>query len=80
MVTVANLSASDSYPVEIVFAEKKPRPGEVTGRILTGEIHAHNTFEEPDKVKEVAFEGIAATKEGISFTIPAHSVASLHIR
>ncbi len=80
LVTVANLSASDSYPVEIVFAEKKPRPGEVTGRILTGEIHAHNTFEEPDKVKEVAFEGIAATKEGISFTIPAHSVASLHIR
>ncbi len=77
LVTLANLSVSDRHFVEIVFAKKKPK--EVKAEILNGEIHAHNTFEEPEKVKGKAFEDFAVTDEGISFIIPACSVISLHV-
>lgn len=36
-----------------------------------------NTFEAPETVGVQVFDGVQATKEGISFTIPACSV--LHI-
>lgn len=36
-----------------------------------------NTFEAPETVGVQTFDGVQATKEGISFTIPACSV--LHI-
>lgn len=77
LVTLANLSVSDRHFVEIVFAKKKPK--EVKAEILNGEIHAHNTFEEPEKVKGKVFEDFAVTDEGISFIIPACSVISLHV-
>lgn len=77
-VTLANLSASDSAPVEIVFADRKAQ--QVTAAILTGTMQAHNTFENPEVVKETAFEGVAQTEKGLSLTIPACSVVSLRIR
>lgn len=78
LATVANLSVTESYPVEIVLAETKPK--QVKAAILTGEIHAHNTFENPETVKEAVFEDVTLTQRGVSFTIPAGSVVSLEIR
>lgn len=77
-VTLANLSCTQSYPVELQLAAKKPET--VEGHILTGEIHAHNTFEQPENVKEESFDGVALTDQGACFTIPAASVVSLRIR
>lgn len=77
-VTLANLSVTDSYPVEVVFMERKPES--VKAAILTNEMDAYNTFEEPDKVKEATFEDVTVTDRGVSFTIPACSVVSLEIR
>ncbi|MDO4293830.1 MAG: alpha-N-arabinofuranosidase [Eubacteriales bacterium] len=77
-VTLANLSAQDSCPVELQFAEKKPSL--VEGRILSGGLQAHNTFEAPETVKEEAFDAVALTERGASLEIPAHSVVSLRIR
>ena len=78
IVTIANMSVEKSYPVDLVFMEKKPESAEA--RILTNEMHAKNTFEEPDVVKEEDFDGVTLTERGASFTIPACSVVSLRLR
>ena len=51
--------------------------GEIKAEIVTGHMQDKNTFEEPETVGVQGFDGVQATKEGISFTIPACSV--LHI-
>lgn len=77
-VTLANLSVSESYPVEVVFMERKPQEAEAA--ILTNEMHAMNTFEKPDVVREEVFEDVTLTERGASFTIPPCSVVSLRLR
>lgn len=76
-ITIANLSVTDSYPVDIVLAEKKPVSVKAT--ILTNKMDAYNSFEEPDIVKEEAFNEVTLTDRGVSFTAPACSVVSLEI-
>ena len=74
-ITIANLSATDSYPVEtriVGFAGEK-----VSAEILTEEMHAMNTFENPNAVNVKAFDGVERVHGGLKFTIPACSV--LHI-
>lgn len=78
IVTIANMSVEKSYPVDLIFMEKNPESAEA--RILTNEMHAKNTFEEPDVVKEEDFDGVTLTERGASFTIPACSVVSLRLR
>lgn len=77
-VTLANLSADEEAPVEMSFMELMPK--EITAVILKGEMHAHNTFEEPEKVKEESFDAYEAKDGKISFTAPAGSVISFRIR
>ena len=64
--------------MELLLTERKPET--VKASILTNEMQAHNTFEEPDKVREEAFHDVALTDRGVNFTIPACSVVSLEIR
>lgn len=78
LVTLANLSASEDCPIEVMLTEMKPE--QVKASILVNEMHAYNTFEEPDKVKEENFENYEVTDRGVSFTVPACSVVSLEIR
>ncbi len=77
-VTVANLSAKESSQVELSFAELLPQ--NVEGRILTGNMQAHNTFEAPDTVKTEPFCAVKDDSGKIAFTVPACSVVSLRIR
>ncbi len=78
LATLANLSTTESYPVDIVLTQT--RPEQVKAAILTGEMHAHNTFEEPETVKEAVFEDVTVTERGVCLTIPPCSVISLEIR
>ena len=77
-ITLSNLSVSEHAPVEIRFAELKP--SSVKASILTGEMRAHNTFEQPECVKEQEFKDITLTEAGASLTIPACSVVQLSIK
>ena len=77
-VTVSNLSVSESIPVEIAFAELKP--SSVKAAVLTGEMHAHNTFDAPEQVKEAELSDVEIAGDRIRFTAPACSVISLNIR
>ena len=74
-ITLTNNSISEAYPVDVLVAQKKVTA--VSGNILTGEMHAHNTFENPDAVSCQTFDGAAITENGISLTLPACSVLEL---
>ena len=74
-ITMTNVDLEKAYPVEAVLLGKKA--DEIKAEIVTGHMQDKNTFEEPETVGVQGFDGVQATKEGISFTIPACSV--LHI-
>ena len=42
-------------------------------------MQAHNTFEEPDRVKPTAFAGVRLTNAGFAATLPAKSVVALEL-
>ena len=74
-ITMTNVDLEKAYPVEAVLLGKEA--GEIKAEIVTGHMQDKNTFEEPETVGVQGFDGVQATKEGISFTIPSCSV--LHI-
>lgn len=77
-VTLANLSVDEDAPVEMSFMELAPK--EITAAILRGEMDAHNTFENPEKVKEEKFDAYEVKDGKVSFIVPAGSVMSFRIR
>lgn len=76
--TINNLSLTDASQVEVNFAQMKPSL--VEAAILTNEMHAMNTFEEPEKVKEEVFTEYQITERGFKFTIPPCSVMSFRVK
>lgn len=76
-VTLTNLSVSEDYEVEGIFAET-PVKG-VKGEILTNEMHAHNTFDAPNTVFTTEFMGAKANGNKISLTVPKCSVLHLTV-
>ncbi len=76
-ITLNNLSVEKDYEIEGVFAETELKA--VNGTILTGEMHAHNTFEEPDRVHTQRFDGCKIEDNKLIFTIPACSVLHLEV-
>ena len=74
-ITMTNVDLEKAYLVEAVLLGKEV--GEIKAEIVTGHMQDKNTFEAPETVGVQGFDGVQATKEGISFTIPACSV--LHI-
>lgn len=77
-VTLSNLSLSEDAPVEMAFAQMNP--AQVSAAILRQEMHAHNTFEEPENVKEEVFDAFEIKDGKICFTAPACSVISFRIK
>ena len=76
--TLNNLSVTEESEVEVSFADLKP--SSVTASILTEKMDAYNTFEEPERVKEVEFTNYEITENGVKFSVPASSVVLLRIR
>lgn len=76
--TITNLSADQAYPVEALMIGREIK--EVKGEILVNEMHAKNTFEEPEAVHTEVFDDAEITENGLRFTIPACSVLHLAVR
>ncbi|MCM1127233.1 MAG: alpha-N-arabinofuranosidase [Lachnospiraceae bacterium] len=77
-ITLGNLSPSMEQEVEISFYERKP--ARVTGSILAGGMTDHNTFDQPDTVKEESFNDYAITEQNtIKLTLPPCSVLHLGV-
>ncbi|MBD5458882.1 MAG: alpha-N-arabinofuranosidase [Lachnospiraceae bacterium] len=77
-VTLSNLSVTEDVPVEMILTEIEP--SQIEAAILTGKMNAHNTFEEPETVKEKVFTNYQADGRKISLTMPACSVIAFRIK
>ena len=73
-ITMTNVDLEKAYPVEAVLLGKEA--GEIKAEIVTGHMQDKNTFEAPETVGVQGFDGVQATKEGISFTISGVQCAS----
>lgn len=77
VITIGNLSVSEDYPVETVingFAGKK-----AAAEILKNEMHAMNTFENPDNVKTESHAVDLKADGTLCFTVPACSVVKITV-
>lgn len=74
-ITMTNLDLEHAYPIETTILGKKVES--IKAQIVTQEMHAKNTFEDPENVTVQSFVGVEKVHAGIKFTIPACSV--LHI-
>lgn len=73
-ITINNVSIDKDEEVELVFSEWMPQAAEAS--ILTGEMNAFNTFENPDTIKEEEFHDYLIDGRKIRFTIPKCSIVS----
>lgn len=76
-ITINNLSLEESYPIEAMLTQKEIT--KATAQILSGNMNAHNTFTNPDKVKAEVFEDITIAGRKIKFSIPPCSVMSISL-
>ena len=75
-VTAANLSMTKGQQVCVTLGGRKPE--RAFGTLLAGEAHAHNTFDEPETVREIALP-IMLTESGPVFTLPSCGVAAVRL-
>ena len=76
-VTAANVDCAKAQQVTVDIANCDVK--KVTARILTGEMHDMNTFEDKEKVHIVDFTDFTVTEEGVVLNLPACSVVEVTI-
>jgi alpha-N-arabinofuranosidase len=76
-----SLSNLDPHkPAEVSCVLKGQKVSGVSGKILTAaDMHAHNTFEQPDAVRPTIFSGATLAGENLSVTLPAKSIVVLEL-
>ncbi len=77
--TIVNTSATDSSEILCQIADTNA-VSNIKAEILTGSIHAHNTFAEKDNVKTVEFTEFTNTADGFKTKIPPCSVVKFVIK
>lgn len=77
-ITLSNANPHKDIPVTVFVRGMKGST--VSGRMLqSGAMSAHNTFENPDKVKPSTFTGAKAVADGLSVLMPKMSVVALEV-
>ena len=76
-VTIANLSIDKSYDIDGVVTDSEIKG--VSGEVVTGEIHEHNTFDAPENVVKKSFDDCQIVDNKLKFTVPAASVLHLSV-
>ncbi|MCR5032090.1 MAG: alpha-N-arabinofuranosidase [Lachnospiraceae bacterium] len=79
-ITLTNNSLEAAETVEVKLAEDADAYGVSKASVLTGSMNAHNTFAQPDAVKEEPFKDHKKTEGGFIFTLPACSVVCVRIK
>jgi alpha-N-arabinofuranosidase len=75
--TLTNAHASEAAEVQVELLGGARADG-ASGRVLSGEIHAHNDFDAPDRVMPAPFT-VTAEGAGWSVELPAASVCALEV-
>lgn len=76
--TATNTSCTDALDVVVHLSGASAK--NVTARILTGDMHDKNTFEDAEKVTVKPFDAVRVTETGLTMTLPACSVVEVTIR
>ncbi|MCR4674105.1 MAG: alpha-N-arabinofuranosidase [Lachnospiraceae bacterium] len=76
--TVNNLSIKDKETVSVTFADGDYEVIEATQ--VTGEIHAHNTFDAPEVVTEEAFTSYECAENKATLTLAPSSVTMIRFK
>ncbi|NLI60914.1 MAG: alpha-N-arabinofuranosidase [Clostridiales bacterium] len=76
-ITLVNISASSHAKGQLGFAEEAPL--RARGRILEGEVTAHNTFDNPNNVTTKEFKGIKIEDGNLYFDLPPCAIVSLEV-
>lgn len=72
-VTIVNVNPDDDLPMQCEVRGAAIK--QVSAKILTADsLDAHNTFEQPDKVKVGNFNELSVNNDLVDFTIPAKSI------
>lgn len=77
--TLNNLSARQEKTIDVLFCDDK-RYQVVEAKAVTNEVHAHNTFEEPENVREEDFQNYTIEKNQMQIILPASSVVEIRVR
>ncbi len=78
LLTVVNLSDTDSAPLEVLLDGVTEKTA-VTGTLLAAQSGAYNTFEKPDTVKPVPMGGIETGDRRFTAALPPCGVAAFEI-
>ncbi len=73
-ITITNASLTDSLDISCSVAGLSCK--KANARILTGDVHAHNTFDAPGKVA-IASHPVTLTEDSLSLSLPTCSVVSI---
>ena len=76
-VTITNASLTDSADIEMVLADSAAKS--VKASVLTGDMRAHNTFDDPDVVESADYTAVKIADGKVVFTAPACSVMHLEV-
>ncbi|NLH74046.1 MAG: alpha-N-arabinofuranosidase [Verrucomicrobia bacterium] len=77
-VSFCNLNPNDAMPIAAEVRGAKLRSA--TGRVLTApDMRAHNTFDQPDRVRPERFDNVRVTDAGFEVTLPPKSVTVISL-
>mgnify|MGYP000670118904 CR=1 FL=1 len=79
-VTLNNLSADEEKEIEIVIAGDEHVYSVKEAKVVSAEMHAHNTFDAPELVKEEEFTAYKKCADGIKVMLPPCSVVELRLQ
>ena len=79
-ITLNNLSATDDKELDIQLTEKSDYTIVEANVVTSDDMHAHNTFEAPETVKEVEFTAYKANGNTITVKLPKCSVVEFRIK
>lgn len=77
-ITISNASLTEEKEIEALITGFDF--DKAAAQILTNEVHAHNTFDEPENVVIKPFDAVTKTENGIKFTIPPCSVVAIELK
>ncbi len=80
-ISLCNISPTAGADVEVHLRGKESRKGTIYGTILTSsDMHAHNTFQQPEAIKPAPFYGVTLTGQSFTAALPPMSVVVLTIK
>lgn len=76
-ITLCNANPDETYTIDTAIDESY---SSFEASILTGEMGAHNTFDEPDTVKDCSYDGVALIGSHASITLPPCSIVTVQLK